>query len=513
LKQKKESKGWFQPKGYLHFTTKFKDCNFNFVKAYIEKQDKKGVYINIAKHAFYPLIHRTVLQRRFKKIQDCEGNQILTSKGKHKRSHFDFVKGKPNAKPREIFFANHLDTQIYSYFAKEILGEEYEKILKNPENFGLSECISAYRFIPIEENSKKGKSNMHFAKEIFDFIASQNECVVLAFDIKKFFDSLNHTYLKKIWCKLLNVDRLPQDHFNVYKSITDFSFVNEQDLLNELDFSKVKDKFLLRKLIEKQGINSFCANAKAFRDKIAGINNKKRKSLIIPFPSKECETQKHFWDKEGNRQGIAQGTPISAFLANLYLLDFDKAVFKAVSQIDPVSQINGLYRRYSDDIIVVCPLDKQDKLKDLVLCEILKCGLEIQPTKTEITIFKRSINNKLETDKTNDKNASLKYLGFEFDGQKITIKKPSLAKYYRRLKRVIQVKFIKARSLEKKTEKEQFLHKNKIYKRYSHFGYRNFITYAYRASKVMKSENIKRQVRRHIKIIKESINKQEPKVE
>lgn len=507
MKSKQKNKTWFQPKGYLHFTTKLKESNLNFVKCYIEQVDKNGIHTNIAKHAFYPLIHRTVLQRRFKKVQDNAGNQILTDNRKHKRSHYDFVKNKTNAKPREIFFANHLDTQIYSYFAKEILGNEYEKMLKEPNNLGLSECISAYKFIPIEENSKKGKSNMHFAKEIFDFISLQNECVVLAFDIEKFFDSLNHTYLKEIWCKLLKVNRLPKDHFNVYKSVTNFSFVNEQDLLDELGFSKVKDKFLLRKLIEKQGINSFCSNAKEFRDKIAGTNNQKCKSLIISKPSKEIETQKHFWDKEGNRQGIAQGTAISAFLANFYLLDFDKVIFNAVSQI------NGLYRRYSDDIIVVCPIDKQDELKNLVLSEIVNYRLKIQPIKTEITFFKRNIDNKLETDKTNDRNASLKYLGFEFDGQKITIKKPSLAKYYRRLKRVIRVKSIKARVLEKKTGKEQFLHKNKIYKRYSHFGYQNFITYAYRASKVMKSDNIKKQVRRHIKIIKERIYKYEPKAE
>lgn len=273
MKQKPKNKEWFQPKGYLHFSTKLKELNLNFVKGYIEQKDEKGVHTNIAKHAFYPLIHRTVLQRKFKKMQNCEGKQVLTETGKHKRSHFDFVKGIANAKPREIFFANHLDTQIYSYFAKEILGKEYENMLKEPDNLELSECISAYRFMPIEENTKKGKSNVHFAKKIFDFIVSQNECVALAFDIEKFFDSLNHTYLKEIWCKLLKVERLPKDHFNVYKSITNFSFVNEQDLLNELGFSKVKDKFLLKKLIEKQGINSFCVDTKEFKDKIAGTNN------------------------------------------------------------------------------------------------------------------------------------------------------------------------------------------------------------------------------------------------
>ena len=179
MKSKQKNKNWFQPKGYLHFTTKLKESNQNFVKSYIEQVDKEGIHTNIAKHAFYPLIHRTVLQKRFKKIQDKAGNQILTDTGKQKRSHFDLVKGKTNAKPREIFFANHLDTQIYSYFAKEILGKKYEDLLKEPENTKLSDCISAYRFIPVEESSQKGKPNMHFAKEIFDFITLQNDTFVL----------------------------------------------------------------------------------------------------------------------------------------------------------------------------------------------------------------------------------------------------------------------------------------------------------------------------------------------
>ena len=81
MKRDKE-KSWFKPKNYLHFSPKLKYDSFNFVKSYIELKDSNGVYTNIAKHAFYPLIHRTILQRRFKKIRDKNGIQLLTETGK-----------------------------------------------------------------------------------------------------------------------------------------------------------------------------------------------------------------------------------------------------------------------------------------------------------------------------------------------------------------------------------------------------------------------------------------------
>lgn len=48
------------------------------------------------------------------------------------------------------------------------------------------------------------------------------------------------------------------------------------------------------------------------------------------------------------RKGIPQGTPISAALANVYMLHFDKRIN------DAVKPLKGIYRRYSDDMIVVC---------------------------------------------------------------------------------------------------------------------------------------------------------------
>lgn len=499
MAKKQKNKNWFQVKGYLHFSPRLKDKDYNFVKNYIELNDEYGIHSNIAKHSFYPLIHRTVIQRRYKKIKDNNGNDIKTTTGKIKRSHFDFIENKSNAKPREIFFANHLDAQIYSYFAKEVLGKNYEDLLIAPENKGLADCITAYRFIPSFKASKKGKSNIHFAKEVFDFIAEQKSCTALAFDIEKFFDSLNHSYLKKAWAKLLKLDRLPSDHFNIFKSITNFSFVNEKDLIDEIGFSKINDNLLLRRLIEKTGISSFCNCPKEFREKIAGTKNLKGKSLIIKEPSKTIETQRHFWSKTGERQGIAQGTALSAFLANLYLLEFDQIIF------DEVKRCGGLYRRYSDDIVIVCPTEKSQDLQDWVFTAICEFGLRIQPIKTEISVFKPDVHGNLSTDN------NFKYLGFEFDGKSVRLKKPCLAKYYRRMKKVIRIKSIKASIKKSKEDTPQYLHKNKIIKSYSHFGCRNFITYANRANNILKDNSIAKQIRRHTKIMNLQMQKYEIK--
>ena len=81
--------------------------------------------------------------------------------------------------------------------------------------------------------------------------------------------------------------------------------------------------------------------------------------------------------------GIPQGSPISSVLANIYLLHFDKTIN------DFISSHGGIYRRYSDDMVVVCPLKVKDELSDLVYKEIGNYKLEIQPTKTQVFQFKR----------------------------------------------------------------------------------------------------------------------------
>ena len=79
----------------------------------------------------------------------------------------------------------------------------------------------------VSENIKTSQCNIHFCKTVFDEIHERKTCIVLCFDIKKFFDNLNHEILKENWCELLEVQRLPLDHFKVYKSLTQYASVDK----------------------------------------------------------------------------------------------------------------------------------------------------------------------------------------------------------------------------------------------------------------------------------------------
>jgi len=46
--------------------------------------------------------------------------------------------------------------------------------------------------------------------------------------------------LKTQWQRVLGVERLPDDHFAIYKSVTKFSYVEKQALMNELFIDKRK---------------------------------------------------------------------------------------------------------------------------------------------------------------------------------------------------------------------------------------------------------------------------------
>lgn len=55
-------------------------------------------------------------------------------------------------------------------------------------------------------------------------------------------------------------------------------------------------------------------------------------------------------EKQGkqNKRGIPQGTPLSATLANIYMLDFDAKIYEEASK--PYK--NVYYQRYSDDLFL-----------------------------------------------------------------------------------------------------------------------------------------------------------------
>ena len=308
-------------------------------------------------------------------------------------------------KNRKICYASHLDSEIYSYY-NHILSAKYEEKLVNKN---LNDSILAYRRLG-------NKCNIHFAKEVFSKIKNYDEVVVLTFDIEKFFDTLDHQIILSNLKTILSAEYLPADWYKIYRSLTKFSSVKREELNKVFDF----------KNLLKQKSTRICTSKK-FRELIRG------NGLILQNP---------------DTRGIPQGSPMSGLISNVYMFNFDQVI------INKISKLNGLYRRYSDDLIILIPPKFSDEIENLVyslMDEITK--LKIHPSKTNRVIFKRNALGRLECNSFDGKNSRLQYLGFEFDGNQILIRSSSVSRFYRKMsRRVKKINFQKNRSKSDKTK-------------------------------------------------------------
>ena len=218
----------------------------------------------------------------------------------------------------------------------------------------------------------------------------------MALDITGFFDNLDYELLKHAWCELLDVARLPQDHFAVFRSITKYSRVDRSQLYRALNISAHNPK---------NGRYRVCT-ATQFRDVV------RHQGLITPNP----ETF-----------GIPQGTPISALLSNLYMMRFD------ISMRQHMDTIGGLYYRYCDDILLIVPRRHRDSVAGEAQQRIHQLKLSINPSKTERRTFIQHADGGQEADKP------LQYLGFTFDGQRILIRSAAFACYSQRMKKGVRL--------------------------------------------------------------------------
>lgn len=443
-----------QERKYLHFDQKTSIAN---AKKFITNP------VEIARHYFYPFIRNDIKTKRFKK---------------------DKIKGERKWEPKEriIMYASHVDSLIYSYY-NIWLSSKYEKILSG-NNFQSS--VLAYR--------KLRKSNIEFAFEVFQDIKRMGECVVLAFDVSKFFDSLDHSILRKAWEHVLG-EKLDKhkDHLNVFNSLTRFAYIQKAELEKEFDIKKQKKEL-------KKQIYRYCSG-KEFRERV------RKNGLIKTNP----ETK-----------GIPQGSPISALLSNIYMLGFDEAAYKKI-----VIDNSGIYRRYCDDILVVCKSEVADEIEGWVMNEIAKkFVLEIQPEKTEkyrlVDVQSNGIFRPINVNNGIRKN--VQYLGFEFDGDHIFIRSSSVSRYYRRMKYRVHSavydavkkrgKLFKKKLLLKNTEHGEKIARtdyNELSKTNPGLAKRrefkgNFITYAKRAANKMKEDKILTQIKPHRKKLKEAID-------
>lgn len=103
-------------------------------------------------------------------------------------------------------------------------------------DLNLTQVPTAFRKIP------GGKSNIDHAKEVFDFVEQNRPCVALAFDVEKFFDTLSHRKLRTAWASVLGSDRLPPDHYRVFRSLTRFAWVSRKAAYDEFGISEYNPK-------------------------------------------------------------------------------------------------------------------------------------------------------------------------------------------------------------------------------------------------------------------------------
>ncbi|MNJ62021.1 hypothetical protein D3C77_578400 [compost metagenome] len=184
-------------------------------------------------------------------------------------------------------------------------------------------------------------------------------------------------------------------------------------------------------------------------------------------------------------------------LSNVYMMGFDEQINAYVQSC------GGAYYRYCDDVLLIVPLEKEIEAKALVDLRVNEIGLEIQAAKTETCKFTRSAKG-LRSDRP------LQYLGFIFDGANIYLRSSSLSRYQDRVNRGIGLagkcmdKVNAKRIARGQLPRSMFL--KKLYKRYSYLGRRNFISYGYRAARIMDSPSIKKQLKPHWNRLRERIS-------
>ncbi|MHB0704170.1 reverse transcriptase/maturase family protein [Roseomonas mucosa] len=392
---------WYRKRRYKHFDHPVSD-------RFIHLATEVGF---AQKHAFSPLIKYLREQKRYKR---AEKQTVI--------------------KIRPIMYASHRDACILSYYAS-LLNVYLDK---RYDDTNISESVIAYRAL--------GRANYHFAADAYHFAKENSPVKILAFDVTGFFDNLDHLLLKNRLKNLLSVDKLNGDWYAIYKYMTNFHYIDLDDLKSHHLFGeRIRD-----------------ASARV----IGRIAEIKKNSIEIKSNPKLSA-------------GIPQGTPISAALSNLYMIDFDVAIRRYCDSI------GAMYRRYSDDILIICKEEHAADAEISVISKIAAEKLELSGDKTEKTLFS-----------SNEFQFNAQYLGFSFGQDGAFIRASSLSRQWRKMRQSFRKTITIATSAIAAGNANK-IYTKKLRRRFTALQFRNFSSYGRRSAKAFnKSEKIRRQIRR-----------------
>ena len=394
---------WFRPRRYRHLDAP--------VGERFLRQAERPEFV--ARHDFLPLLHFVKTERRYKRQPD--GTRAI------------------EAKDRDIMFASHRDACILSLYSARLnaLLEAHYRAAD------LEDCALAYR--------RTGFANYDFAAEALAFARSNAPVTILAFDVTKFFNTLDHRLLKERLRRILG-GTIPDDWYRVLRALIHFSFIDLGELRTHPAF---EDRF-----------------GPGQRGPIGTIAE--LKAAGVPIGT-----------NKGAGRGIPQGTPISASLSNLYMTDFDAAAKAACTAR------GALYRRYSDDILVICRAEDAANLERAIMDLVRAERLEINPGKTERTTFD-------PTDPAMGARPLAQYLGFEFGPKGALIRRGSLARRWRKLRYHLRRLH---RIAEESRRSGGPLYTKSFHRRFTRSDVRNFGAYGRRSAKAFGgAPGIRRQV-------------------
>lgn len=431
-------KSWHKRRYYAHFDLPVTSAFLSSLKT--PRQ--------ITRHAFLPFLGYSLVEKRFKR--DVSGNRSPTYKRRH------------------IAYASHRDSAIFDYY-NHILSALYEDVLAAE---GIGNNVIAYRRFGIP------RSNIHFAKEVFDFIRETGPSVAVGIDIEDFFGTIPHSLVKTQWTRLLGSGTLPEDHYKVYRALTRWTFIDRERLLLRLGKSK------------------YALDSWPRFDRLCSPTDFRAIAVPLIEPGYKLLP-------DGAPRGIPQGSPLSGLVSNFALLDLD-------IRLEGISKKhNALYRRYSDDLILVGNQVAVNQMQAAIEDLLRQYGMTVNASKVSTTKFVNVSNSRSLSADT-----ALQYLGFTFDGQIVLLRSQTLSRSYRRMKASVRSAKRAAEAAAKRGGQRR-LRREKIFERHSHLGAKkrggarksNFYTYAKRATAVHDSPSIRRQVKRQWPKLLEELKK------
>ena len=182
-------------------------------------------------------------------------------------------------------------------------------------------------------------------------------------------------------------------------------------------------------------------------------------------------------------------------------MDFDEAVSRHLTEI------NGKYFRYCDDMIFVFDKSRKSEVESLVKAEINKLKLPINNKKTQEIEFKNGISSFNSQSINYNNPCKLQYLGLLFDGEDIYLRETGLSRYNRKLRKAIRMRTSHYQRLESNKRNGDSMYMRKLHTRFTYIGKRNYISYVFRVANVHDSNNVKRQVKGHYKLFNEYLAK------